>query len=153
MTLKRDGPGVRVLGRDGVLRRLNSARTEVVDYVQLSARHVEEFTTWKYPVEQRDAWVGVDGRAVTNEAHLWAVPDHIIPRDPSTMVSKPKYKKILERQDPVNCRNFPCDEDGECQAEHPPCQECEPLQECVGGPTGCLVQYLCDNTLPPAIRV
>ena len=43
MAPKIDGAGVRMLGRDGVLRRLNSARTEVVGYVRLNVHHVEEF--------------------------------------------------------------------------------------------------------------
>ena len=140
------GGGIRVLGHDGVLRRLNIARTEVVDYVQLSAHHVDEFVAWKYP-SQRDTWAGVDGHAVTDEVQLLTVPDFITPLDMSTLVSIPKYKTVLERQEPSNCRSFDCKTVEECRVDHPPCQECEPFQECVGGPTGCLVQYLCDNTI------
>lgn len=150
MSLKRDG-GIHVFGRDGVLRRLNREHTEVVDYVQLSARHVADFTAWKYTPATQELWAGVDGRAVTDEAQLWAVPEDIFPRDPSTVITKPKrnVKAVLEvRQSKF--RNYPCDQSAEeSRAEHPGCDECEPFQECVGGPTGCLVRWLCDGTLPP----
>ncbi|KAI4925020.1 uncharacterized protein J4E92_007058 [Alternaria infectoria] len=147
MMLKSDN-GVRVLGYDGVLRRLNPARTEVVDYIQLSAHHVEEFVAWKYP-DQRDKWAGVDGLAVADEAQLWIVPEFIVPLDPSTMVSKPKDKTGLRPQ-ATDCRGLTCTNPEYCRSFEPPCAECEPYQECVGGPTGCLVRYICEDTLPPA---
>ncbi|KAH6860853.1 hypothetical protein BKA58DRAFT_472656 [Alternaria rosae] len=145
MMLKSDD-GVRVLGYDGVLRRLNVARTGVVDYIQLSARHVEELVAWKYP-NQRDTWAGVDGHAVTDEAQLLTVPDSIAPLDPSTMVSKPKNKTMLKPQY-TDCRDSECVRVEVCRAFDPPCAECEPFQECVGEPTGCLVRYFCEDTLP-----
>jgi len=140
--------GVRVLGYDGVLRRLNVGRTEVVDYIQLSAHHVEEFVAWKYP-DQRDTWAGVDGRAVTDEIQLLTVPDFVVPLDLSTMVSKPQDKTGLRPQ-ATDCRGVTCTDPEYCRAFEPPCAECEPYQECVGGPTGCLVRYRCEDTLPPA---
>jgi hypothetical protein len=55
-----------MLGRDGVLRRFNSAHDTVVDYVQLSADHIAEYIN-AFPQEAQEMWAGVDGRAVTND--------------------------------------------------------------------------------------
>jgi hypothetical protein len=49
--------------------------------------------------------------AVINEARLWAVPNHIVPHNPSTMISNPKYNTILESQDSVHCRLYACQAD------------------------------------------
>jgi hypothetical protein len=46
-----------MLGRDGVLRRINSARDTVVDYVQLFTDHIAEFTK-AYP--QRHGKCGLE---------------------------------------------------------------------------------------------
>lgn len=134
-----------MLGLDGVLRRVNGARDTVIDYVQLSASHVAEFTK-RYPPEARWMWAGVDGRAVVVDAELWAVPDDFLPRDPIGMTSKPKKKKSLLEADAPECRNYPCEDSQECMDEYN-CAECDEYYECVGGPTGCLRTTRCDDTL------
>lgn len=145
-TLKKDGPGIRMLGRDGVLRRLNGARETVVDYVPLSASHIAEFTK-RYPAEARDMWAGIDGRAVMDEAQLWTVPDDILPRDPTAMTSNLNVKKALfEEVEAMACRNYACEDDDECQHEYN-CAECDVFYECFGGPTGCSRVTRCDDTL------
>ncbi|KAH0371935.1 hypothetical protein KCU65_g1600, partial [Aureobasidium melanogenum] len=70
---RRDPEGVSHLGRDGVLRSLNADRTAVLDVRRLSPAEIKEFAG---PFGQAtvDALVGVDGRDVTDEAQLWAVP-------------------------------------------------------------------------------
>lgn len=70
---RRDPEGVSHLGRDGVLRSLNADRTVVLDVRRLSPEEIKEFAA---PFDQatRDALIGVDGRDVTDEAQLWAVP-------------------------------------------------------------------------------
>lgn len=47
-----------MLGLDGVLRRLNVAQDTVLDYVQLSASHITEFTK-DYQPAARELWAGV----------------------------------------------------------------------------------------------
>ena len=134
-----------MLGRDGVLRRLNSARDTVVDYVQLSADHIAEFTK-RYPVEARGMWAGIDGRAVTADAQLWAVPDDVIPRGPTATTPKPKTKKSLLEVAAAECRSYACEDSDECVNEYN-CAECDVFYECPGGPTGCLRALRCDDTL------
>ncbi|CAD0096984.1 unnamed protein product [Aureobasidium mustum] len=70
---RRDPNGVDNIGRDGVLRSLNADRTVVLDVRRLSPEEIKEIIA---PADQatRDALVGVDGRDVTDEAQLWAVP-------------------------------------------------------------------------------
>ena len=70
---RRDPKGVSHLGHDGVLRSLDADRTAVLDVRRLSPDEIKEFAT---PFDQatKDALVGVDGRDVTDEAQLWAVP-------------------------------------------------------------------------------
>lgn len=70
---RRDPNGVSHVGADGVLRSLNADRTAVLDYRRLSPEEVKKFAA---PFDQatRDALEGVDGRDVTDEAQLWAVP-------------------------------------------------------------------------------
>ncbi|KAG9585748.1 hypothetical protein KCU77_g7524, partial [Aureobasidium melanogenum] len=72
-SMRRDPNGVFNIGRDGVLRSLNADHTVVLDYHRLSPEEVQEFIA---PADQatKDALVGVDGRDVTDEAQLWAVP-------------------------------------------------------------------------------
>ncbi|KAH0316302.1 hypothetical protein KCU71_g5873, partial [Aureobasidium melanogenum] len=71
--MRRDPNGVFNIGRDGVLRSLNADHTVVLDYRRLSPEEIEELIA---PADQatKDALVGVDGRDVTDEAQLWAVP-------------------------------------------------------------------------------
>jgi hypothetical protein len=139
-----DPKGIRSLGRDGVLRRLNGARDTVLDYVQLSARHLEEFTK-RFPPEAREIWAGVDGRSVISDAQLWAVPDDIVKRSPEALMSKPKERSLLEERDP-RCRAFTCEDDDECKKKHS-CAACDEIYECFGGPTGCVRSGRCDDTL------
>ncbi|KAG9520416.1 hypothetical protein KCV07_g4297, partial [Aureobasidium melanogenum] len=71
--MRRDSNGVFNIGRDGVLRSLNADHTVVLDYHRLSPEEIEELIA---PADQatKDALVDVDGRDVTDEAQLWAVP-------------------------------------------------------------------------------
>lgn len=71
--MRRDSNGVFNIGRDGVLRSLNADHTVVLDYRRLSPEEIEELIA---PADQatKDALVGVDGRDITDEAQLWAVP-------------------------------------------------------------------------------
>jgi hypothetical protein len=135
-----------MLGRDGVLRRFNAARDTVVDSVQLSASHITEFTK-SYPPEAQELWAGVDGRAVTNEAQLWAVPDDVLPLEPSAMMSKPNDEGSLLTVAVQECRRYSCVDPDECQAEYN-CAECDIFYECPGGPFGCSRYKRCDDTLP-----
>lgn len=137
-----------MLGQDGVLRRLNPAHDTVMDYVQLSPRHLAEYVA-KYPPEAREMWAGIDGRAVTSEAQLWAVPNDVMPRDPSALVTVPHTSSLLKKQE-NNCRMWTCTEDDECKAEHPGCNSCDEYYECVGGSGSCSRLVRCDDTLPPA---
>lgn len=68
-----DPDGVDNIGRDGVLRSLNADRTVVLDVRRLSPEEIKEIIA---PADQatKDALIGVDGRDVTDEAQLWAVP-------------------------------------------------------------------------------
>lgn len=68
-----DPDGVINIGRDGVLRSLNADHTVVLDYRRLSPEEIKEIIA---PADQatKDALIGVDGRDVTDEAQLWAVP-------------------------------------------------------------------------------
>jgi hypothetical protein len=134
-----------MLGRDGVLRRLNAAHDTVVDYVQLSPRHLSDYTA-EYPPEAREMWADIDDRAVTSEAQLWAVPDDVVPREPNTLVSVPHTSSLLQRQENP-CRLYPCEEDDECQAEHPGCNSCDIYYECIGGSGSCTRYNRCDDTL------
>ncbi|KAG9692820.1 hypothetical protein KCU95_g6365, partial [Aureobasidium melanogenum] len=70
---RRDPEGVTHLGRDGVLRSLNADRTAVLDVRRLSPEELKEFTE-PFGQANMDALVGVDGRDITDEAQLWAVP-------------------------------------------------------------------------------
>jgi hypothetical protein len=51
--------GIRVLGRDGVLRSLDKARTTVVDYVKLTAAQVTEYTKLYMPAASQELYVDV----------------------------------------------------------------------------------------------
>ncbi|KAG9854550.1 hypothetical protein KCU98_g2281, partial [Aureobasidium melanogenum] len=68
-----DSQGVSHLGRDGVLRSLNADRTAVLDVRRSSPEEIIEFAE-PFGHATMDALVGVDGRDVTDEAQLWAVP-------------------------------------------------------------------------------
>lgn len=85
---RRDPEGVSHLGRDGVLRSLNADCTVVLDVRRLSPEEIKEFAA---PFDQaiRDALIGVDGRDVTDEAQLWAMPadQNILSADPSNYKS------------------------------------------------------------------
>ena len=137
--------GIRTLGRDGVLRRLNSAQDTVTDYVQLSSSHIAEFTE-RYSPETRSLWAGIDGRAVTDDAKLWAVPDDVMPRDPTAMTPKPTEETSQLEGPAVECRRYACESAEDCQHEYG-CAECDEYYECVGGPTGCVRATRCDDTL------
>ncbi|CAD0114916.1 unnamed protein product [Aureobasidium uvarum] len=69
-----DPDGISHLGPDGVLRSLNADHTAVLDFRRCSP---EELTELAAPLGQvtQDRLVGVDGRDVTDEAQLWAVPE------------------------------------------------------------------------------
>ncbi|KAJ4362886.1 hypothetical protein N0V83_010003 [Neocucurbitaria cava] len=142
-SLMADRSGIRTLGRDGVLRRLNNARDAVTDYVQLSATQIAEFTE-RYSPATREIWAGVDGRAVTDESQLWHVPDDILPINPTAMTPKPKTSML--EVSALDCRKYACETPEECQHEYN-CAECDHYYECVGGPTGCLSATRCDDTL------
>ena len=135
-----------MLGRDGVLRRFNSAYDTVGDYAQFSADHIAEYIK-AFPQEAQEMWAGVDGRAVTNDAQLWAVPDDVVPRQSSVMVTKPKRDDSLFETTAQNCRLWPCEDDEQCRAEYN-CAACNEYYECVGGPTGCSRLTRCDDILP-----
>ena len=131
-----------MLGRDGVLRRLNDARDAVVDHVQLSPDHIAEYTK-RFPSEARELWAGVDGRAVTAEEQLWAVPEDVPPRNPSVAMSK-KESSPLEKR--IDCTAYPCETSQECQDEYPPCQECDVYSyDCYA--SGCNRVLRCMNTI------
>ncbi|KAH7392468.1 hypothetical protein DE146DRAFT_662538 [Phaeosphaeria sp. MPI-PUGE-AT-0046c] len=68
------GGGIEYLAGDGVLRSINSAYDTVVDYVQLSELQIEEYME---KLGKPGIKAGVDGRHVTSEAQLWAVPAEI----------------------------------------------------------------------------
>ncbi|KEQ61917.1 uncharacterized protein M437DRAFT_23783, partial [Aureobasidium melanogenum CBS 110374] len=70
---RRDPDGVDNIGRDGVLRSLNADRTAVPDVRRLSPEEIKEFAE-PFGQATMDALVGVDGRDITDEAQLWAVP-------------------------------------------------------------------------------
>ncbi|KAG9952196.1 hypothetical protein KCU85_g2128, partial [Aureobasidium melanogenum] len=71
--MRRDPNRVDNIGRDELLRSLNADHTVVLDYRRLSPEEIKEFIA---PIDQatKDALLGVDGRDVTDEAQLWAVP-------------------------------------------------------------------------------
>ncbi|KAH0348492.1 hypothetical protein KCU81_g3242, partial [Aureobasidium melanogenum] len=71
--MRRDPDGVDNIGRDGVLRSLNADRTAVPDVRRLSPEEIKEFAE-PFGQATMDALVGVDGRDITDEAQLWAVP-------------------------------------------------------------------------------
>ncbi|KAG9749392.1 hypothetical protein KCU73_g6841, partial [Aureobasidium melanogenum] len=70
---RRDSNGVFNTGRDEVLRSLNASHTAVLDVRRLSPEEITEFAK-PFGQATMDALVGVDGRDVTDEAQLWAVP-------------------------------------------------------------------------------
>jgi hypothetical protein len=92
-------------------------------------------------------WAGVDWRAVTNDAQLWAVPDDVTPRQSSAMMSKPERDDLLLEIPAQECRRYACDDPDMCQAQYN-CAECDVFYECVGGPMGCSRYLRCDDTLP-----
>lgn len=71
--MRRDSNGVFNIGRDGVLRSLNADRTAVPDVRRLSPEEITEFAK-PFSQATMNALMGVDGRDVTDEAQLWAVP-------------------------------------------------------------------------------
>ncbi|KAH0355956.1 hypothetical protein KCU83_g1448, partial [Aureobasidium melanogenum] len=100
---RRNPEGVSHLGRDGVLRSLNADRTAVLDVRRLSPEEIIEFAR---PLGQAtmDASVGVDGRDITDEAQLWAVPTV------NTVADESKIYKPAVRADQKSVSAFSSDD-------------------------------------------
>lgn len=112
-TMKRDktGAGAVHVGRDGVLRTLNGARDQVLDYVQLTPRQFEKFTHGG-TTEARSPVARVDGRDIADAQSLFAVPAGIAKRDlnPSGQ-SRARKSPLLSKR---ACDSYACQDDDDC---------------------------------------
>ncbi|KAF1828857.1 hypothetical protein BDW02DRAFT_584170 [Decorospora gaudefroyi] len=107
------GDGLEYLAGDGVLRSFNAARDSIIDYVQLSEDQIEEYLEL---LGKPGIRAGVDGRDVTSDAQLWAVPDEILPREPTVRISDAKKPRALYgNQKRAECdHGHTCDEHDDC---------------------------------------
>ena len=110
--LRKDDYGLVHLGIDGVLRSLNADHTAVIDYLRLSPAQLAQILAAS---GHADAAAGVDGRDVTSEAQLMAVPVIEI-REQAEVTSAKRDANIFRRdrctvhgcQGTYNCQVISC---------------------------------------------
>lgn len=65
--MQRDPEGIVHFGRDGVVRSLDSSRSNVIDYVRLSTRQIAAYEGFAASDKQWLAEAGIDGRRISDE--------------------------------------------------------------------------------------
>lgn len=129
--LRQDADGIVTLSADGVLRSLNADHTTVIDYLRLSNAQLRSLLAGS-DQQILDAAATVDGRDVTSEAQLFAVPEI----DPALLqpgTTPVKRAVSLFRRD--RCSNNSCVSANQCQAIS--CSTCL-VQVTFGGRNQCI---------------
>jgi len=130
--VRTDPLGITHLGADGVARWLNANRTSVLKYKRLSPEQITDLASG-FSQTTRDAFVGVDGRNVTDQAQLWALPNLGQASEEKRMAAEKRAETTPVKQEEeslfkrASCNEYGCETASECPKGNngdPTCNDC-----------------------------